>query len=69
MGHIVQATADLRNEIRRGRHVVQVLDTLVSGELDESPGLLRNWKTSRRAVAHSGGSGGGDGVLIVSPAA
>ena len=62
---VVGATADVRNDLRRGRHVVKLLDTLVSAELDEDPGQLREWKTAKRIIAREGGYGGGSDVCLL----
>ena len=58
-GRIVQATASVKDDLRRGRDVVKLLDTLISSELREDPARLRRWKTAKRVVSFVGASGRG----------
>ena len=72
---VAGATAGLQADVRRGRHAVKLLDTLISAELADDPVRLRMWKTSKRVVGLAGGSGGnsvsapGGGAGTQTPAA
>lgn len=68
-GRVAGATAGVRADVRRGRHVIEMLDTVISAELADDPVRLRTWKTAKRIIELVGGSGGnGGGVTPAGPA-
>jgi hypothetical protein len=54
-GQRVGATAGMRDEIRRGRTAVEVLDAVVSVLLADEPRRLAEWRSVKRVVAGTGG--------------
>jgi hypothetical protein len=47
----VQATADLKEQIRRAREAVAMLDPIVTRKLADQPGLLAGWRSAKRISA------------------
>ena len=47
----VQTTADLKEQVRRAREAVAMLDPIVTKKLADQPGLLAAWRSAKRITA------------------
>jgi hypothetical protein len=64
LGRQVGATAGLEMEIRRGRPLVDIIDTIVRDAFRDNKDLLAQWRTAKRVRAVAGGAGTGRGVEV-----
>jgi hypothetical protein len=72
LGCHVGARAGLEMEIRRGRRVVELMDTIVKDAFRGDQGVLAEWRSARRVRRVPGGVGAGmgsDAAPDIAPAA